>query len=156
MPSRRTFLIGIASGMGGIAGCLGSEEEIARCASQGAGSGSTQLRKIVPITGDEQVALGIAVASEAVGEDQDNVIEVRNSDGTLITSIPLADNRDMNQLSADEYPVFSSTDGELYAVPLGPPPVHGVLTASLVTSDGEQLATETIRFNCYAADGSLP
>lgn len=156
MPSRRTFLIGMASGVSATAGCLGSERHIARCASQGEGAGSDQLRKIAPITGDEQVALGIVVSSEAVRDDQHNVIEVRDSDETFITSIPLAENRDMNQLDQADHPVLASAEGEVYAVVVGPPPVHGVLTASLVTSEGQQLATETIRFNCYSNEGSLP
>lgn len=155
MPSRRTFLIGMASGVSATAGCLGSEQDIAHCSSRGDVTGS-ELRRIAPIDGDEQVALGILVSSEAVGDDPHNVIEVRDSDETLITSIPLAENREMNQLDQSNHPIFASAEGELYAVVLGPPPVHGVLTASLVTSEGEQLSTATLRFNCYSNDGSLP
>lgn len=156
MPSRRTFLLGIAGGMSATAGCLGSEETVARCASEGESSGSDQLRKIAPITGEEQVSLGIVVASNAVTAEQYDIIEVESNDGTLVTSIPLADNRDMNRLSQEDYPVLASADGELYAVPLGHPPVHGVYTASLLASDGEQRAAETVRFNCYSEEGSLP
>ncbi|MFB6080469.1 MAG: hypothetical protein ABEJ81_05685 [Haloferacaceae archaeon] len=46
--------------------------------------------------------------------------------------------------------------GELYAVPLGPPPVHGALSVSLVAPAGDGIATAEVRFNCYATDGSLP
>jgi hypothetical protein len=142
--------------MSATAGCLGGDDEIARCASEGESSGTDELRKIAPLTGDEQVSLGIVVSSDAVSDDQYEVIEVTSSDGTLVTSIPLGDNRDMNRLSQEDHPVLASADGELYAVPLGPPPVHGVFTASLLTPDGDQRAAETVRFNCYSEDGSLP
>jgi hypothetical protein len=62
----------------------------------------------------------------------------------------------MNRLTQDDFPVLSSEDGELYGVPLGPPPVHGEFTVSLITPDGETIATSTTRFNCYSHDGSLP
>lgn len=138
------------------AGCLGSEDTVARCASQGEGSDSQQLRRIAPVEGTEQIALGIIVSTEAVEEDQYDTVEVRNSDGTLVSSIPLEENRDMNRLDQDDFPVLQSTDGELYAVPLGHPPVHGEFTTSIVSSDDETIASETIRFNCYSEDGSLP
>ncbi len=138
------------------AGCLGRESNIARCASQGEGSESQHLRQIVPIEGSEQVALGIVVSPETVQQDQYHAVDVRDRDGALVTSIPLEDNRDMNRLTQDDFPVLTSEDGELYGVPLGPPPVHGEFTASLVTPDDGTVATATIRFNCYADDGSLP
>ena len=64
--------------------------------------------------------------------------------------------RGMSSLDPEDYPVFGSSSGELYAVPLGPPPVHGEYTVSLVSSEGEQIATTSLRFNCYAEDGTLP
>lgn len=138
------------------AGCLGRENNIARCASQGEGSDSQHLRRIDPIEGAEQVALGIVVSTTAVQEEQYHAVDVRNRDGELVTSIPLADNRDMNQLSPDDFPVLASEEGELYGVPLGPPPVHGEFTAFLVSPEGDTIATATTRFNCYSDDGSLP
>ncbi|WP_340097770.1 hypothetical protein [Salinibaculum salinum] len=138
------------------AGCLGKENNIARCASQGEGSDSQHLRQIVPVEGSEQVALGIVVSTDAVQEDQYHAVDVRNRDGMLVTSIPLEDNRDMNRLTQDDFPVLSAADGELYGVSLGPPPVHGEFTASLVSPEGTTIATATTRFNCYSADGSLP
>jgi len=138
------------------AGCLGDEGTVAHCASQSEGSGSQHLRRVAPITGDKEVALGIMVSSEAVEQDQYRAVVVRNRDGGLVGSIPLAPNRDMSRLSADEHSVFGSTDGELYAQTLGPPPVHGEYSVSLVGPDDEQLATESVSFNCYSDDGSLP
>lgn len=156
VPSRRDFLVATARSVSMTAGCLGSESNIARCASQGEGTESPHLRQIVPIEGTDQVALGIVVSPETVQQDQYHAVEVRNRDGTLVTSIPLEDNRDMNQLTQNDFPVLTSEDGELYGVSLGPPPVHGEFTASLVSPDEETIATATTRFNCYADDGSLP
>lgn len=138
------------------AGCLERENNIARCASQGEGSESQHLRQTVPIEGTEQVALGIIVSTETVQQDQYHAVDVRDRDGTLVTSIPLEDNREMNRLSQDDFPILSPEDGELYAVPLGPPPVHGEFTVSLVSPEGDTIAAATTRFNCYSEDGSLP
>jgi hypothetical protein len=138
------------------AGCLGRDSNIARCASQGGGSESEHLRQIVPIEGAEQVALGIVVSTAAVQQDQYHVVDVRNRDGELVASIPLAANRDMNRLTQDDFPVLNSAEGELYGVPLGPPPVHGEFTASLVSPEEDTIATATTRFNCYSDNGSLP
>ena len=62
----------------------------------------------------------------------------------------------MSELEAEDYSTFGSSSGELYAVPLGPPPIHGEYTVSLVNPDAEQIATASLRFNCYAEDGTLP
>lgn len=156
MPSRRKFLVSAVGGLSATAGCLGNEANIARCASEGEGAESPHLRRVVPIEGADQVSLGIVVSPEAVHEDQYHTIVVRDRDGELIASIPLADNRDMNRLTSDDFPILGSADGELYGIPLGPPPVHNEFTTSIITPGGGAVATETIRFNCYSNDGSLP
>lgn len=156
MPSRRKFIVSAVGGLSAAAGCLGRESSIARCASEGRGAASQHLRRVAPLEGADQVSLGIVVSSEAVHQEQYHSIVVRDRDGELVASIPLADNRDMNRLTPDDFPILASEDGELYAAPLGPPPVHGEFTISVVTASGEPIATETIRFNCYSDDGSLP
>jgi hypothetical protein len=156
MPSRREFLGATVAGVALMAGCLGRESHIARCASYGQGSGSRHLKQLAPIKGDEQVALGIVVSTDAVREDRFHAVDVRDGDARLLASIPLEANRDMNRLTQADFPVLSSDGGELYAVTLGPPPVHADVTASLVSPDDEEIATAAIRFNCYAVDGSLP
>ncbi|MFC7021260.1 MULTISPECIES: hypothetical protein [Haloarcula] len=138
------------------AGCLGTEEFIARCSSRGVGSGSQHLREIAPIEGDERIALGILVSEQAVSSQLYHTVRIRDSDDTLVASVPLMSNRGMSSLDPEDYPVFGSSSGELYAVPLGPPPVHGEYTVSLMGSEGEQIATTRLRFNCYAEDGTLP
>ncbi|MDS0301351.1 hypothetical protein NDI76_21700 [Halogeometricum sp. S1BR25-6] len=155
MLSRRELLVGVAGSLSLSAGCLG-EENIARCSSQGVGSGSQHLRRVAPIEGDEQVALGILVSDQAVTEETYHAIRVRDIDNNLITSIPLSNNRDMSGLDPEDYSIFSSEEGELYAVPLGHPPVHGEYTVSLVDSDDDVRATERLQFNCYADGGTLP
>lgn len=156
MPSRREFLAATVGGVSITAGCLGRDANIARCASQGEGAESQHLRQVVPLEGAEQVALGIVVSPETTREDRYHAVDVRDRDGTLVTSIPLEDNRDMNRLTQDDFPVLSSEDDELYGVPLGSPPVHGEFTVSLIAPDDETIATATTRFNCYSHDGSLP
>ena len=138
------------------AGCLDNEELIARCSSRGVGSGSQHLREVAPIKGDEQVALGILVSDRAVSEETYHAVRIRDSDDNLVISVPLIENRGMSSLEPDDYSVFGSGSGELYAVPLGPPPIHGEYTVSLISSDADQLATARLRFNCYAEDGTLP
>lgn len=138
------------------AGCLENEELLARCASRGVGSGSQHLRAVAPIRGDEQVALGILVSDRAVSEETYHAVRIRDSDDNLVTSVPLIENRGMSSLDPEDYSVFGSGSGELYAVPLGPPPIHGEYTVSLISSDADQLATARLRFNCYAEDGTLP
>lgn len=81
---------------------------------------------------------------------------IRDSDDNLVASVPLMSNRGMSGLEAEDYSVFGSSSGELYAVPLGPPPVHGEYTVSLINSDDEQMETASLRFNCYAEGGRLP
>ncbi len=60
------------------------------------------------------------------------------------------ENRNMSRLEPEDHHIFSSDSGELYAVPLGPPPVHGEFTVRLISSDDERIATAQKRFNCYA------
>jgi hypothetical protein len=110
----------------------------------------------MPIRGDERVALGIVVSEQAVTDDAFGAVRVRDGDRNLAASIPLLPNREMSSLDPAEYSGFGSSSGELYAVPLGYPPVHGEYTVSLVTPDDEQVETASIRFNCYAEDGELP
>ncbi len=156
MPSRRELITGVAGILSVTAGCLGNGEFIARCSSRGVGSGSQHLREIAPIQGDEQIALGILVSEQAVSGELYHTVRIRDSDDTLVASVPLMTDRGMSSLDPEDYSVFGSSRGELYAVPLGPPPVHGEYTASLMSSEGEQLATASLRFNCYAEDGTLP
>ena len=80
------------------AGCLDSEELIARCASRGTGSGSQHLHAVAPIRGDEQVALGVLVSDRAVTEEMYHAVRIRDSDDTLLASVPLMDNRAMSSL----------------------------------------------------------
>jgi hypothetical protein len=120
------------------------------------GSESQHLREIAPIRGDEQVALGILVSDQAVTEEMYRAVRIRDSDDNLVASVPLMHNRGMSSLDPEDYSVFGSSSGELYAVPLGPPPVHGEYTVSLISSDAEQIATARLRFNCYAEEGTLP
>lgn len=156
VPSRRELIAGIAGILSMSAGCLSNDENIARCSSQGVGSGSQHLRGIAPIQGDEQIALGILVSEQAVSGELYHTVRIRDSDDTLVASVPLMTDRGMSSLDPEDYSVFGSSSGELYAVPLGPPPVHGGYTASLISSEGEQIATASLRFNCYAEDGTLP
>ncbi|MDS0298634.1 hypothetical protein NDI76_07760 [Halogeometricum sp. S1BR25-6] len=156
MLSRRAFLGGVAGGSGLVAGCLGTEN-VAHCSSEGLGGGSQHLRRVAPIEGDEQVALGVLVSEEAAAEGAGRAVTVRNRDDDLVTTIPLSDNRDMSELDPDDYSIFSPEEGELYAVPLGRPPVHGEYTVALIGPDDDDVrATVRLRFNCYAADGTLP
>lgn len=120
------------------------------------GSGSQHLRSVAPITGDERVALGILVSDHAVTQEAYHAVRIRDSDDNLVASIPLMSNREMSSLDPEDHSVFGSSRGELYAVPLGPPPVHGAYTVSLIGSDADHIATARLRFNCYAEDGRLP
>ena len=47
-------------------------------------------------------------------------------------------------------------DGELYAVPLGPPPQHAVFDLEVLDPDGDVIQTVHLEFNCYDANGELP
>lgn len=156
MPSRRRLLAGLAAGSLALAGCLGDDEFIARCASRGRGSGSQHLRRVVPIKGETQVALGVAVSQEAAESDSYRFVEVRDRDGDLVESIPLDDNRGMSRLDPEQFSILGPDDGEVYALPLGRPPVHGAYTVTLLNDSDESVATATMRFNCYAYEGSLP
>ena len=156
MPSRRRVLAGLAAGSAALAGCLGDDEEIARCSSRGTGSGSQHLRRVVPIEGETQIALAVGVSPAAAEGDTYRFVEVRDRDDDLVGAIPLNDNRGMSRLDTDEFSILGSDSGEVYALPLGRPPVHGAYTVSLITESGESVATATKRFNCYAYDGSLP
>jgi hypothetical protein len=120
------------------------------------GGTENRIREVVPITGEEQVALAVGVSTETVEQDRDHTLVVRNRDGELVASIPLDSNRDMSRLSHEDYAFFGPDDGELYAVLLGQPPVHGEYTVTLLDSDDETLESVQTRFNCYDWDGSIP
>jgi hypothetical protein len=156
VPSRRELIAGVAGVLSATAGCLDNEAILARCSSRGVGSGSQHLRAIAPITGDEQVALGVLVSDRAVTEEAYHAVRIRDSDDNHVASIPLMSNRGMSSLDPEDHSVFGSSSGELYAVPLGPPPVHGEYTVSLISSDADRIATASLRFNCYAEGGTLP
>ena len=156
VPSRRELIAGVAATVSATAGCLDNKEFIAQCASRGGGSGSQYLREIAPIRGEEQVSLGILVSDQAVSGERYHAVRVRDSDDNLVGSVPLISNRGMSELEATDYPIFGSSSGELYAVPLDSPPIHGEYTVSLISPDAEQIATASLRFNCYAEDGTLP
>jgi hypothetical protein len=96
------------------------------------------------------------VSEAAVSNQRFDAINVRNVDGDLIARIPLETNQGMSSLDPEDYPVLSSERGELYAVSLDEPPVHGEVVVSLVNPAGEQITTARLRFNCYSEDGSLP
>ncbi|WP_200840270.1 hypothetical protein [Halorubrum sp. JWXQ-INN 858] len=108
------------------------------------------------LDGDELVSLGVVVSRDAPRDDRFAAVVVRDRDGGLVADVPLRDNRDMSDLDTDVDPKFSGSDGELYAVPLGPPPQHGDVTVSVVDENGTALSTAEYRFNCYDADGNLP
>ncbi|SFL56212.1 hypothetical protein SAMN04487950_4225 [Halogranum rubrum] len=156
MPSRRELIGSVAGLLSATAGCLGNEDIVARCGSRGVGSDSRHLRRVAPIEGEEEVALGILVSEQAVTDEAHHRVSVRDTDDNLLASIPLLSNRGMSSLDPDDYSVFSSDSGELYAVQLGPPPVHGEYTVSLVDPDDEPTATVTLRFNCYTNSEELP
>ncbi len=155
MPSRRDFIT-VAVGMMSITtGCIGGDKYSSRCSSRGVGSDSQHLRSISLIRGDEEVSLGVLVSEQAVSEDTFHTVRIRNAAGDLISSIPLMENRNMSRLDPEDYNIFSDS-GELYAVPLGSPPVHGEFTVTVLNSDDEQIATAQKRFNCYAKEEYLP
>ena len=66
------------------------------------------------------------------------------------------ENRNMSRLEPENHHIFSSDSGELYVVPLGPPPVNGESTVRLISSDDEQIAIAQKQFNCYAKQEHLP
>jgi hypothetical protein len=156
MPSRREVIVGVAATVTGTAGCLSDEELVARCSSRGVRSDSQVLREIAPIQGERQISLGIVVSDRAVSEERYHAVRIRDSDGDLVASVPLVNNREMSSLDPEDYSVFGSSSGELYAVPLGRPPVHGEYTISLTDPDSEQIASASVRFNCYTEGGTLP
>lgn len=153
--SRRRLLAGLAAvTTGATAGCFGDESPTARCSSEGVTSDNGHLRDVNPIRGDEMVSLGILVSEEAPSNDDVAAVVVRNRDGDIVADVPIRDNRDMSDLEVDGS--FGSKGGELYAVPLGPPPQHAVLRAESVGSDGNVTDSMTVQFNCYRSDGKLP
>jgi hypothetical protein len=97
----------------------------------------------------------VLVSEQAVSKDTFHTVRIRNAAGDLVSSIPLMENRNMSRLETEDYDIFSDS-GELYAVPLGSPPVHGEFTVAMLNSDGEQIATAQTRFNCYAKEEYLP
>ena len=156
MPSRRDLIASVAGIVSITAGCTGTSETAARCASRGEEDGSRHLGDIAPIQGEEQVVLGIVVSDRAVSEDMYHAVQIRDASDHLVASIPLMDNRNMSSLDPSDYPIFDPESGALYSVPLGPPPIHGEFTVTLISSNGEQIATAETRFNCYADDGAFP
>ena len=155
MASRRDLIASVVGIVSITAGCSGTEETSARCASRGTSTGSQHLREFAPIRGEEQVAFGVVVSDQAVSEDTYHAVQIRDAGDTLIASIPLMDNQEMSSLDPSDYAIFASSSGALYSVPLGTPPVHGEFTVSLIGSNGEQIATANKRFNCYAKDGAF-
>lgn len=156
--TRRKLIGGfVASGIGVSAGCLGGDSTIARCSArtQGQEEAAADIQ-VGRIDGDEELALGIVVPEEYPTSDEFDSIVVRNRDQDLIADIPLRDNRGMSSLDPDDYPILSSSDGELYAVTLGPPPYHADLTIEVHDPDGETYHTTEYRVNCYTPDGDLP
>ena len=154
--SRRGLLAGLVAGLPvAAAGCLGSDERLANCASRGEHLEDGPLEDVKPIDGTERLALGILVDADAPSDDSIAAVVVRNRDGDLVADVPIADNRDMSDLDTDVDSYFRG-DGELYAVPLGPPPQHAVFDLEVLDPDGEVVQTVHIEFNCYAADGELP
>jgi hypothetical protein len=156
MPSRRQFLGGVTASLAVTAGCLGSEDQSARCSSESVGYTEKQINAVVPIIGDDQVALAIGISTETVEQSEKYTLVVRNRDDELVASIPLDSNREMSRLSHEDYNFLGPDDGELYAVLLGQPPVHGEYTVSLLDSDEQRLESVEMRFNCYDWDGSIP
>lgn len=152
--SRRGLLAGLAAGLPVAGGCLGSGERLARCASQSRTLEDGPLERADVIDGTDQLALGILVDGDAPTDDSIAAVVVRNRDGDLLADVPIEDNRDMSALEPDIDPYFD--DGELYAVPLGPPPQHGVFELQAVDPDGEVVQTMRYQFNCYASNGELP
>lgn len=155
MPSRRDLLLGVGGLMAATAGCVGDDGPTARCSSYSEGRGQ-HLRRVGPISRNEQVSLGVLVSTRATQSDEFDAVLVRDRDGDLVASVPLDENRDMSGLDPDDFGRFSAATGELYAVPLGPRPQHAVLTVSVVGPNGDRLDTIEHRFNCYDPDGSLP
>ena len=154
--SRRDFVTGLAAGLPiAAAGCLGSDEVIARCSSQGENPGNGPLERAKVIRGDEELALGILVDADAPTDESVDAVVVRNRDGDLVADVPIRDNRDMSDLEPDIDPSLGE-DGELYAVQLGPPPQHGNFDLEVVDPEGEVVQTVGTRFNCYEPDGELP
>lgn len=142
---------------GGVAGCLSDDEPISNCSAHGiGGEDDGPLINVGALDGDEQVSLGIAVSQDAPRDDRFATVVVRDRDGELVADIPLRSNRRMSDLDTDVDPKFGGSNGELYAVPLGPPPQHGKFTVSIVDESGAALSTMEYRFNCYAANGDLP
>ncbi|WP_128478661.1 hypothetical protein [Halorussus pelagicus] len=156
MPSRRELLGGVAGLLTLSAGCLGAEESVAHCSSRSNGGGNEYLRRVAPIDGDEQVSLGLLVAEEATHSEDFIAVRVEDADGSLVASVPLDENRDMSELDPEDHNIFASNTGELYAIPLGPPPQHGRFTVAAVGPDGDRLNSIEFQFNCYSPDGSLP
>ena len=157
MPSsytRRSLLAGLAaSSVAATAGCLDGEEPIARCSSRGRFT-EGPLVAASPLDGTEQVSLGILVQDGTAADKDAAAAVVRNRDGDLVADVPLDDNRMMSRLDPADHPKFD--DGELYAVPLGPPPQHAALSVEIVDADGTVRDEGSVRFNCYDYDGDLP
>lgn len=107
MPSRRELLAGIATVSALSTGCLGDGEPITRCATRGEESGTEHLRRVAPITGREEVSLGIVVSQAAVSNERFDAIDVRNVDGDLVSRIPLATDRGMSRLAPRRLPGVS-------------------------------------------------
>ncbi|MEZ3117377.1 hypothetical protein RYH80_15790 [Halobaculum sp. MBLA0147] len=151
MPSRRETIASVAGVVTLTAGCSGDDDPPVRCSSRGVASESEHLRQVAVLRGDERVALGVVVSRQAARDDRFHAIRIRDAADELVASIPLFANRDMSRLEHSDYGILTEGSGELYAVSLGRPPVHGEFTVALVDTDGEPLATSTEQFNCYTA-----
>lgn len=151
--TRRSVLAGIAGGITMMtAGCLGDDSPIASCSSSGVID--SPIQQVIPVQGSDQISLGIVVDGEVPSSTEYENIVVRNRDNDLVADIPLESNRYMSETDPN-FPT-SMPDGELYAVPLGPPPQHGDVTVELVDAEGTVTSVSETRFNCYATDGDLP
>jgi len=156
--TRRKILGGIAgSAIGILTGCVGDDPTLARCSARIEGQEEAAADiQVGRIDGDEELALGIVVPEEYPTSNEFDSIVVRNRDQDLVADIPLRDNRGMSSLDPDDYPNLPRSDGELYAVTLGPPPHHADLTIEVHNPDGGVHHTTEYRHNCYSPEGELP
>lgn len=149
-------MTGLATGLAvATAGCLGAESTTVRCSGYGENPTTGPLVQVRTLEGAEQVSLGIVVSDDAPADDDLTAIVVRTRDGDRLADVPLRDNRDMSDLDPADHPAIRA-DGELYAVPLGPPPQHGFVDVGVVGADGTVADAASYRFNCYSPDGDLP
>lgn len=152
--TRRNVLSTVAAGtVTAMAGCLGvfdDSEVTARCSTRG--TFSENLRATV-LDGDKQVAIAVAV------EHAQGRVTITDRNGNIVADIPLDGEHRSSSLESEVKSSFADDFGEeaeIYAVPIGKPPQHGIMNVSLVDQDGNTLGTNELRFNCYTPDGELP